>query len=84
MSLPGVAIAVALMPPLCAVGFGLGSGMNASIVGGAGLLFLTKLVAIVNSAIVVFLLIGMSSPEIRLSMEEARRGERFAQLLSHG
>ncbi|MGP8247618.1 MAG: DUF389 domain-containing protein [Bryobacteraceae bacterium] len=34
-ALPGVAIAVALMPPLCAVGFGLGSGLNLEIMGGA-------------------------------------------------
>jgi uncharacterized hydrophobic protein (TIGR00271 family) len=46
-ALPGVAIAVALMPPLCTIGFGLGSGGNSVIVGGAALLFLTNLVAIV-------------------------------------
>lgn len=32
-ALPGVAIAVALMPPLCAMGFGMGSGWNTSIIG---------------------------------------------------
>src|SRR5665213_4035236 len=50
-ALPGVAIAVALMPPLCVMGFGLGSGVNLEIMGGAGLLFLTNLVAIVASAV---------------------------------
>ena len=59
-ALPGVAIAVALMPPLCVMGFGLGSGPNLEIMGGAGLLFLTNLVAIVASAFLVFLLVGMS------------------------
>jgi uncharacterized hydrophobic protein (TIGR00271 family) len=81
-TLPGVAIAVALMPPLCAMGFGLGSGANMRIMGGAGLLFLTNLVAIVASAFAVFLLIGMNSPEIRAQMELSRRGERFAEKLS--
>ena len=64
-TLPGVAIAVALMPPLCTIGFGLGSGANTRIMGGAGLLFLTNLVAIVASAFVVFLLTGMNAPEVR-------------------
>jgi hypothetical protein len=79
-----VAIAVALMPPLCAMGFGLGSGVNTHIMGGAGLLFLTNLVAIVSSAFAVFLLVGMSSPVIRSEMEESRKGERFAEKLSRG
>lgn len=84
MTLPGVAIAVALMPPLCTIGYGLGSGGNAQIMGGAGLLFLTNLVAITASAFAVFLLAGMHSPAIRLRMEEARRDEPLARLLSHG
>jgi uncharacterized hydrophobic protein (TIGR00271 family) len=83
-TLPGVAIAVALMPPLCTIGFGLGSGVNTRIMGGAGLLFLTNLVAIVASAFVVFLLIGMNSPEIRAEMEHSRSGEFFASRLTDG
>jgi uncharacterized hydrophobic protein (TIGR00271 family) len=82
-TLPGVAIAVALMPPLCAMGFGLGSGGNMRIMGGAGLLFLTNLVAIVASAFAVFLLIGMNSPEIRAQMELSRKGEVLAEKLAH-
>jgi uncharacterized hydrophobic protein (TIGR00271 family) len=77
-TLPGVAIAVALMPPLCTMGFGLGSGGNMRIMGGAGLLFVTNLVAIVASAFFIFLLIGMNSPEMRLEMEECRKGEPLA------
>jgi uncharacterized hydrophobic protein (TIGR00271 family) len=83
-TLPGVAIAVALMPPLCTIGFGLGSGANTRIMGGAGLLFLTNLVAIVASAFVVFLLTGMNAPEVRSEMEHSRKGELLAQTLSHG
>ncbi len=81
-ALPGVAIAVALMPPLCTMGFGLGSGINLEIMGGAGLLFLTNLVAIVSSAFLVFLLVGLNTAEVQKVMEESRRDERFAQFLS--
>jgi uncharacterized membrane protein len=84
MILPGVAIAVALMPPLCTIGFGLGSNANTRIMGGAGLLFLTNLVAIVSSAFLVFLLVGINSPDVRSEMELSRKGERFAERLARG
>lgn len=83
-TLPGVAIAVALMPPLCTIGFGLGSGANTRIMGGAGLLFLTNLVAIVASAFVVFLLTGMNAPEVRAEVEHSRKGETVGQTISRG
>lgn len=83
-ALPGVAIAVALMPPLCTAGFGLGSGVNLAIMGGASLLFLTNLVAIVASAFLVFLLVGMSTPEVRQVMVASRGHESLARILSHG
>ena len=83
IALPGVAIAVALMPPLCTMGFGFGAGMNLEIIGGAGLLFLTNLVAIVASAFVVFLMIGMSTPEVHQAMAAAQKDEGLAQILSH-
>lgn len=83
-TLPGVAIAVALMPPLCTIGFGLGSSVNMRIMGGAGLLFLTNLVAIVASAFLVFLLTGMNAPEVRGEMEHSRKGELLAKRLSQG
>ncbi len=84
-ALPGVAIAVALMPPLCTVGFGVGSGWNWPIISGAMLLFLTNLVAIGASAFLVFYLEGMDEPEVREAVapatrEEARRGP-FAALI---
>jgi uncharacterized hydrophobic protein (TIGR00271 family) len=56
-ALPGVAIAAALVPPLCVVGYGLGYGMY-GVAGGALLLFATNLSAIVLSAATVFLLLG--------------------------
>jgi uncharacterized hydrophobic protein (TIGR00271 family) len=72
-ALPGVAIAVALMPPLCTVGFGVGSGWNWQIISGASLLFITNLVAIAASAFLVFYLIDMDSEELRSSIPEAER-----------
>jgi uncharacterized hydrophobic protein (TIGR00271 family) len=83
-TLPGVAIAVALMPPLCTMGFGLGAGANTRIMGGAGLLFLTNLVAIVSSAFVVFLLVEMNSPAVRARLQPVREGDRFVRRISHG
>jgi uncharacterized membrane protein len=72
------------MPPLCTIGFGLGSGANTRIMGGAGLLFLTNLVAIVASAFVVFLLTGMNAPEVRAEMEHSQKTEALAQTISRG
>lgn len=63
-TLPGVAIAVALMPPLCTVGFGMGNGFDRATMSGAGLLFLTNLVAIVFSAFLVFLFTKMRTPQV--------------------
>ncbi len=67
-ALPGVAVAVALMPPLCTVGFGVGSGFSGPIIYGAGLLFLTNLAAIVASAFFVFYIVRMDAPDIRASL----------------
>lgn len=69
-ALPGVAIAVALMPPLCTVGFGLGSSFDTEIMGGAMLLFLTNLAAIVASAFLVFSLLRMNAPKVRLGIAQ--------------
>lgn len=56
-ALPGVAIAAALVPPLCVVGYCLGS-QRFELAGGAMLLFLTNLAAIVFSSAAVFMLLG--------------------------
>jgi uncharacterized hydrophobic protein (TIGR00271 family) len=69
-ALPGVAIAVALMPPLCTLGFGVGSGWEWPIISGAALLFLTNLAAIVACAFLVFLLVHMDSKDIRESIAQ--------------
>jgi uncharacterized hydrophobic protein (TIGR00271 family) len=84
-ALPGVAIAVALMPPLCTVGFGIGSGFSRAIIYGAGLLFLTNLAAIVASAFLVFYLARMDAPEVRAEIDaailERAPADRLFQLL---
>ncbi len=52
-SLVGIAIAVALMPPLCTIGIGIGK-MSMEVAGGATLLFLINLICISLSGAVVF------------------------------
>lgn len=81
-ALPGVAIAVALMPPLCAAGFGIGSGFNWPIIAGASLLFITNLAAIIASAFFVFLAVRMHSRDVRadidgLLLERASHGKLY-------
>jgi uncharacterized hydrophobic protein (TIGR00271 family) len=79
-SIPGVAIAVALMPPLCVVGYGVGVALshNAAeglrVASGGGLLFLTNLVAITFTAMVVFLALHVDTREVRERVREWRRG----------
>lgn len=57
--LAGVAIAVALVPPLAVTGIGLG-WLSWSVASGAFLLFVTNLAGIVLAAAVTFLLLGFS------------------------
>jgi len=68
-ALPGVAVAVALVPPICTVGIGLGRGFEEPIMRGAGLLYLTNLVAIIASAFVVFFIVGLDRKEVRDAVE---------------
>jgi uncharacterized hydrophobic protein (TIGR00271 family) len=61
-SLPGVAIAAALVPPLASVGIGLALA-SGPIAGGALLLFLTNLIAISAAGGLIFLVLGFR-PEL--------------------
>lgn len=61
-ALPGVAIAAALVPPLCSVGIGVALG-SPTVALGALLLFITNLVAIVFASAIVFLLLGIRPPQ---------------------
>lgn len=58
-SLAGVAIAVALVPPLAVAGIGLGWG-DMTVFYGAFLLYLTNLVGIVLAALITFMVLGYS------------------------
>ena len=60
-ALPGVAIATALMPPLCTIGIGLAM-QRWDVAGGASLLFLTNTVTIAFAASVVFFSLGFRGP----------------------
>ena len=60
-SLPGVAVAVALVPPLGAVGISLEAG-NTTFAWGAMLLYTTNLFAIVLAGVVVFVVTGFVPP----------------------
>ena len=58
-ALAGVAIAAALMPPICTVGLGLALG-DSSLAYGALILFLTNIICIIAAGMVVFLYMGLS------------------------
>ncbi len=60
-SLPGVAVAVALVPPLGAIGISLESG-NTTFAWGALLLYTTNLFAIVLAGLIVFIVTGFVPP----------------------
>ncbi|WP_026958975.1 TIGR00341 family protein [Aliagarivorans taiwanensis] len=72
-SLAGVAIAVALVPPLAVAGIGLG-WMEVELVAGALLLFLTNLAGIVLAAAATFLVLGFAP------FKRARKGLLFSAL----
>ncbi|MCJ8167887.1 DUF389 domain-containing protein [Atopomonas sediminilitoris] len=73
-SVSGVAIAVALVPPLCVSGIGLG-WMDWYVISGAMLLFLTNLVGISLAAALTFLFLGYA-PLVR-----AKRGLTVSLML---
>ncbi len=58
-SLAGVAIAVALVPPLCVSGIGIGWG-EFNIVYGSFLLFLTNLFGVIVAAAITFIILGFA------------------------
>ena len=76
-ALPGVAIATALMPPLCTVGIGIALE-RWDVAGGAALLFITNTVAIAFSSVLVFFLRGFG----RVSDHRLPRGLIYSALLT--
>jgi uncharacterized hydrophobic protein (TIGR00271 family) len=67
----GTAIAIALVPPLSVVGFGLGTA-NLQLAGGASLLFVANFCAILLVTVVAFLLFGFTG--VSLQAAGAERG----------
>ena len=76
-SIPGVAIAVALIPPLGVAGFGIGTGLQWALIRGSLLLFGANLAGIVLSGMAAFLLVGMHRDDV---VETARRWHRQSEL----
>ncbi|WP_225413934.1 DUF389 domain-containing protein [Stigmatella hybrida] len=71
----GTSIGISLVPPLCASGYGLGTGVW-PVAGGAALLFLANMVAIVLVATVAFLAVGFNRiGAVQLEQEEFLRSE---------
>jgi uncharacterized hydrophobic protein (TIGR00271 family) len=81
-SIPGVSIAVALMPPLCVVGFGMGVAFSlnwvegSQIAKGGGLLFITNLVAIAFSSALVFIALHIDTDQVRETIKEWDSSDR--------
>lgn len=66
----GAAIGIALVPPLCVVGWGLGTSVY-SASRGAALLFTANLCAILLLAVLLFLLLGFDDIDLRALEDEA-------------
>lgn len=87
-SLPGVAIAVALMPPLCVVGYGIGiyfslaSSQGLTVAKGGGLLFITNLVAIIFTAMIVFFFVHFDVRAVREAIGEWKQENAESQVVS--
>ena len=79
-AVPGVAVAVALVPPLAVTGYGIGTGWNWPIIRGSLLLYGANLAGIVMSGMVVFLAAGMHGPKVLAVVEEWHRGRTMPRL----
>jgi uncharacterized hydrophobic protein (TIGR00271 family) len=88
-SIPGVAIAVALMPPLCVVGYGIGIAISLDsvkglqVASGGGLLFFTNLVAITFTAMLVFLALHIDNHQVREKVKEWRETDKESLRMQH-
>lgn len=71
-ALPGVAIATALMPPLCTTGIGI-AFMDTSIIFGAFLLFVTNFVSISFAGIITFAAMGFGPRNITENKQKVSR-----------
>jgi len=78
-TLPGVAIAVALIPPLATIGIGI-AAFNAVIIKGAFMILLLNLIGIIGTATLLFLLMNLGEKqrvaESTLKKEAAKREQQ--------
>jgi uncharacterized hydrophobic protein (TIGR00271 family) len=72
-ALPGVAIATALMPPLCTVGVGI-AFQRLDVAGGAFLLFLTNAVTIAFASMLAFFILGFVPSDLDKQFLRLPRG----------
>ncbi|MBN1991424.1 MAG: TIGR00341 family protein [Anaerolineae bacterium] len=79
-SLPGVAIAAALVPPLATIGIGLSLG-DLKIAQGALVLFLTNLIAISAASGLIFFLVGFRPHLGRQGRQNIFRGGLFGSAI---
>lgn len=70
-ALPGVAIATALMPPLCTIGFGI-AFQSTFIILGAALQFFTNFTAIAFAAIIMFAMLGFVPNKFKKNKDLSR------------
>jgi uncharacterized hydrophobic protein (TIGR00271 family) len=78
-ALPGVAIAAALMPPICTIGIGIALG-RVDYASGATLLFFTNLFSIIVAAALTFLLLGVRPPQSENRQRQLQQGLRVSVL----
>ncbi|HET9065298.1 MAG TPA: DUF389 domain-containing protein [Gemmatimonadales bacterium] len=81
----GTAIGIALVPPLCVIGYGLGTG-NWAVTSGSALLFTANFSAILVFAVLSFLLLGYDHVDARQLEADAltSRATRFDRLAARG
>lgn len=74
-AIPGVAVAVALIPPMGVAGFGMAAGWQTDVIWGALLLLGANMAGIVLSGVALFLLVGMHRAPV---VEAAREWHKKA------
>jgi uncharacterized hydrophobic protein (TIGR00271 family) len=75
-AIPGVAVAVALIPPMAVAGFGMTAGWHTEVVWGALLLLGANLAGIVLSGVGLFLAVGMHRAEVVAAARAWHAGSR--------
>jgi uncharacterized hydrophobic protein (TIGR00271 family) len=78
----GTAIGIALVPPLCVIGYGVGT-LSLEVAGGAALLFVANLSAILLFAVLSFLLLGYNDVDAeQLAADHLGGGRTRTDLLA--